>query len=208
MPVHIVPQLRRPFLTTTSLFAGSLVVNQFESVKESDTWALLSDTHIDADRTVAAHGGSIIAQNLETVVDRQLGADQLAWLEKELALPIAKPAVNFMHHNPQLPAPAEPDKEVSEITGLPDAQASYDIMDKFPITKANLWGHTYCWMVQPGKSGDYHRIALPALGCAFSSNDPLGSVPATFTTDDISMKLLCLDTQDPRHHESHQLAWR
>lgn len=308
MPVHISPQLRRQFLTTTSLFAGSLVVNQFESVKESDTWALLSDTHIDADRTVAALDGSIMAQNLEKVVAEivadsdslagviingdcvnlygrdedyatllellqpiqnadlpifftlgnhdsranlakalgelegassigekrcvvietptarlllldslleptnevagQLGADQLAWLEKELALPNAKPAVLFMHHNPQLPETAETGKEVSEITGLLDTQAFYDIMDRFPTAKANLWGHTHCWMVEPGKNDDYHRINLPALGCAFSANDPLGWVRATFTTGGMSMKLLCLDTQDPRHHESHHITWR
>lgn len=65
MPVTLIPTSRRKFLTTTSLGALSLASQANEN---TPSWfALLADTHIDADPQKSARG-AVMAENLKKVV--------------------------------------------------------------------------------------------------------------------------------------------
>lgn len=72
MPIHLPPLSRRQFISRTlATSAGLLLGARLESAApalDPHTWALLSDTHIHADRAKMARGINMAAQ-LTTVVD-------------------------------------------------------------------------------------------------------------------------------------------
>src|SRR5690606_15996535 len=68
MPLHPAPLSRRRFLGGSAVLALSPLVPRNGRAADSQTWALLSDTHIAADREFVSRQGTHMASNLERVV--------------------------------------------------------------------------------------------------------------------------------------------
>lgn len=79
MPLHLAPLSRRRFLGGSAVLALSPLVPRNGRAADSETWALLSDTHIAADRDFVSRQGTHMASNLERVVAELLSEkDQLS----------------------------------------------------------------------------------------------------------------------------------
>lgn len=142
-------------------------------------------------------------------VEGELGPEQLAWLEKQLADPSGKPAIVMMHHTPVLPPEPVPGEEKPpRFGGLLDTQALWDILNKSTAAKAHFWGHSHYWGVEVGKEGDYHRVNLPTTAYIFKPDAPQGWVRASLNPKGMAIELRCIDSTNPKHGETHQFVWR
>ncbi|MDF1858633.1 MAG: metallophosphoesterase [Verrucomicrobiales bacterium] len=69
MPIHLDSVSRRTFLRTSALFSTApAFLSAADSSASETTWALLSDTHIAADKALKSRQGTNMAQNLKRVV--------------------------------------------------------------------------------------------------------------------------------------------
>jgi 3',5'-cyclic AMP phosphodiesterase CpdA len=69
MPIHLDPVSRRKFLRTSALFSTApAFLAAADSPGSETTWALLSDTHIAADKELKSRQGTNMAENLKRVV--------------------------------------------------------------------------------------------------------------------------------------------
>ncbi len=79
MPLHLDPLSRRRFLGGSAVLVLSPFLRDSATAAESETWALLSDTHIAADRTTVVRGAVNMADHLQRVVAEVLAEkDSLA----------------------------------------------------------------------------------------------------------------------------------
>ncbi len=68
MPLHLAPLARRRFLGGSAVLALAPFLPRTGRSAAAETWALLSDTHIAADRGTVSRQGTNMAGNLERVV--------------------------------------------------------------------------------------------------------------------------------------------
>jgi hypothetical protein len=127
----------------------------------------------------------------------RLGTEQIEWLKKELDQISKKPALVFVHHQPDLtPVPS----------GLTDTQPLLDALLPRRQVKALFFGHTHVWehTVRDGM----HCVNLPAVAYVFKAGQPSGWVDAHLREDGMSLELRCIDTTHPKHGEKLDLNWR
>ncbi|MBX3742485.1 MAG: metallophosphoesterase [Akkermansiaceae bacterium] len=126
----------------------------------------------------------------------ELGAAQMAWLEKELVADAAKPAVLLFHHNVRFDDPKN---------ALTDSEALFAVMKKYPQLKAAFFGHSHRWEIveKDGKQ----LVNLPPTAYVFKEGLPNGWVDAEFHTDRVELTLHSLDKGHPLSGSRQILKW-
>ena len=127
-----------------------------------------------------------------------LGAEQLAWLSRELTARPDRPALIVCHHNL--------DANMN-ISGLVDTGALEDVFARHRQVKAFIHGHTHDWHVTTHASG-VQIINLPPTGYVFQPGRPSGWVRCTLARDGAEFELRALDPHHPEHAQVKKLAWR
>lgn len=126
-----------------------------------------------------------------------LGEAQIHWLARALDERKDKPALIFVHHQPD----GRP-----KIEGLTDTKALLDTILPRRQVKALLYGHTHVWDVT--KREDLHCINLPAVAYVFQAGQPSGWVDAHLKDNGMTLELRCIDPTHPKHGGKVELTWR
>jgi 3',5'-cyclic AMP phosphodiesterase CpdA len=126
-----------------------------------------------------------------------LGDEQVKWLSEALDARMEKPAIIFVHHQPD---------ESPLTNGLTDTKALMHVLAPRKQVKAMFFGHTHIWDVR-SRSG-IHCVNLPAVAYPFQKQQPTGWVDAHIREDGINLELRCVDTTHPKHGQRVQLTWR
>jgi 3',5'-cyclic-AMP phosphodiesterase len=126
----------------------------------------------------------------------QLGKSQRQWLGEYLGAHGSKPAIVFVHHNP------DPDGD----NALVDAERLLAILKPRRSVKALIFGHTHVYAFD--KQDGLHLINLPAVGYNFADGQPVGWMEGAFSSGGVDLKLHAIagDTKDDGKAVS--LAWR
>jgi 3',5'-cyclic-AMP phosphodiesterase len=136
---------------------------------------------------------SLLATN---VTPGQLGNSQRAWLAEYLAAQTDKPAIVFVHHNP------DPDSD----NALVDATRLLDILTPRSAVKALVFGHTHVYSLD--KSQGMHLINLPAVGFNFADGVPVGWLESAFSKQGLDLKLHAIAGETKDDGKSVSLSWR
>jgi 3',5'-cyclic AMP phosphodiesterase CpdA len=126
-----------------------------------------------------------------------LGEAQIHWLAQALDDRKDKPALVFVHHQPDTR---------HKIEGLTDTKALLDTLLPRRQVKALFYGHTHVWEVT--KREDLHCINLPAVAYVFQSGQPSGWVDAHLKENGMTLELRCIDPSHPKHGDKAELTWR
>jgi predicted phosphodiesterase len=126
-----------------------------------------------------------------------LGEKQIAWLAGALDARKEKPAILFVHHQPD---------ERLKISGLTDSKAFLDVLLPRKQVKALFYGHTHVW--ENIEREGMHCVNLPAVGYFFKPEQPIGWVDAHVQDNGITLELHSLDPKHPKHGQKLELAWR
>jgi len=136
---------------------------------------------------------SLLATN---VTPGQLGKSQRTWLSEYLDAQTAKPAIVFVHHQP------DPDNDGA----LVDAARLLEILAPRPAVKALVFGHTHVYSLDKYK--DVHLINLPAVGYNFADGNPVGWMEGAFSKQGLDLKLHAFAGEMKDDGKSVSLAWR
>ena len=135
-----------------------------------------------------------------------LGAPQLAWLGKALDARKDKPAIVFVHHDPD-PRTAEQKKDPKSKGGsLTDTQALLDVVMPRKQVKALIFGHTHDWHHYERDGVQF--VNLPPTAWLFKAGRPRGWVDMNLTETGATFELRSLDTKHPEHGQKLDLKWR
>jgi 3',5'-cyclic AMP phosphodiesterase CpdA len=126
-----------------------------------------------------------------------LGTKQIAWLAKALDARKDKPAVVFVHHNPDVP---------STKNGLKDTDKLYEVILPRKQVKAVVFGHTH--KRSATKVEDVHLVNLPAVAYPFDGKELIGWTDLLLTDKAGTFTFHCLDKASPKNGEKYELAWR
>lgn len=129
----------------------------------------------------------------------ECGAAQLRWLGEALDRNREKPAVVFVHHNPQW------QRSANAIT-LSDTTGLWDVLKPRTRVKALFFGHTHVWKVE--KKDDIHLVNLPAVGYPFKDSEVTGWVDAKLTDRGMTMTMHSLEPKHALHMKATELIWR
>lgn len=126
----------------------------------------------------------------------QLGHSQREWLTRYLGSLTGKPAIVFVHHNP------DPESDVA----LVDAAWLLAFLKPQQNVKALIFGHTHLYSheVQNG----LHLLNLPAVGYNFADGNPVGWVEATFSSPGADFKLHAVAGETKDDGKTTSLSWR
>jgi 3',5'-cyclic-AMP phosphodiesterase len=139
-------------------------------------------------------------------VEGNLGQKQLDWLAATLEAHAGKPAIVFVHHNPQDKPKVDPATKKETISGLEDTQALLDILLPRKQVKALVFGHTHDWKREEREG--LHLVNLPPVAWIFKEGRPAGWVDLNLREDGGTFELRCLDAKHPLHGEKYDLKWR
>jgi Icc protein len=131
------------------------------------------------------------------VASGTLGPPQLAWLGKALDSRKDKPAIIFVHHNPDM----QP-----TTNGLKDTAKLYEAILPRKQVKAVVFGHTH--KRSATKVEDVHLINLPAVAYPFDGKEPIGWTDLLLSEKGGTFTFHCLDKASPKQGEKWDLAWR
>lgn len=126
-----------------------------------------------------------------------LGEAQLVWLAAALDLHHDKPAIVLGHHHPA---------RVSQISGLKDTAALFDVLLPRRHVKAYIFGHTHHWAVRAEEG--LHLVNLPPTAYPFNDRDPSGWVGLVLGADGAMLRLHAIDPSHPADGQEVQLDWR
>src|SRR5215208_2402978 len=135
-----------------------------------------------------------------------LGQKQLDWLASTLDAHADKPAIVFVHHNPQEEPKIDPTTKKPTISGLEDTKALLDVLLPRKQAKALVFGHTHDWR-QEERNG-LHLVNLPPVAWIFKEGRPAGWVDLNLREDGATLELQSLDKKHPLHGEKYELKWR
>jgi 3',5'-cyclic-AMP phosphodiesterase len=130
----------------------------------------------------------------------ECGAAQLKWLGQALDRNATKPALVFVHHNPQWSPPE------GKAVALVDTMALWDVLKSHPRVKAHFFGHTHSWRLD--KKDGIHLVNLPAVGYPFQPNELTGWVDMRLTDKGAELTIRSLDIKHAQHMKTTELAWR
>jgi hypothetical protein len=126
-----------------------------------------------------------------------LGEAQLAWLAGKLDAAPEKPALVFVHHNPD---------EKANPTGLTETKAVLDLLLPRRQVKALVFGHTHNW-ANTQRDG-LHLVNLPPVAYPFAPGKPSGWVDLRLGERGGMFELRSIDPSHRQHREKLDLAWR
>ena len=129
----------------------------------------------------------------------ELGAEQLAWVERLLDEHDDKPMHVVLHHS--FDFKDEPN------FGLRDTAALLGLLGPRRHVKAVYYGHTHNWSVTQRDDG-LHEVNLPPTAYVFNAERPNGWVTCDLAEDACKLTLSCLDKAHPEHGQTHELAYR
>ncbi|HSI35266.1 MAG: metallophosphoesterase [Phycisphaerae bacterium] len=133
-----------------------------------------------------------------------IGEKQLAWLAKALDERADKPAVVFVHHQPDEPEARAVTKK--PLSGLTDTQAFMDLLTARKQVKAYVFGHTHVW--RRLETAGLHLVNLPTTAWVFAKERPRGWVDLSLRADGGTFELRCLDKAHASHGEKFDCKWR
>ncbi len=136
---------------------------------------------------------SLLATN---IAPGQVGKAQTDWLTNHLAHNQTKPAIVFVHHNP------DPDSD----NALVDAARLLAVLKPARHVKALIFGHTHEYKY--AQTEGLHLINLPAVGYNFTDGQPVGWVEATFRPTGGSLTLHALAGETSLNDKQTNLTWR
>ncbi|HMP83084.1 MAG TPA: metallophosphoesterase [Verrucomicrobiota bacterium] len=158
----------------------------------------VKEKHTSVIRSPRANWLVLDSLEITDAVPGDVGAAQLAWLEKELSANADKPAIIVVHHNLNSP---------DTFAGLNDSEALVKLFARHRRIKAFVFGHTHNWSVTQHDTG-VHLINLPPVAYVFKEGRPNGWVRATLAPDGIELELRSLNTSHPEHGKTQELKWR
>jgi predicted phosphodiesterase len=135
-----------------------------------------------------------------------LGATQLAWLGKTLDAHKDKPAIVFVHHDPDPRTPEQKRDPKSKGGSLTDTQAFFDVILPRKQVKALVFGHTHDWHHYERDRVQF--VNLPPTAWLFKAGRPRGWVDLNLTETGATFELRSLDTKHPEHGQKLDLKWR
>lgn len=130
----------------------------------------------------------------------KLGETQLKWLAEALDQHTDRPALICVHHNCML------EKGATEIKGLIDTDALFEVVVPRQHVKAMFYGHTHFWNLT--KHEGIHLVNLPPVAYVFVKEKPSGWIDCLLAEDSATLTLQANDTKHSQHGESIRLAWR
>lgn len=128
-----------------------------------------------------------------------LGQEQLTWLRRALDTHSERPAIVFVHHQPNC-------AEFGTVGGISDTQPLFDILVPRTHVKALFFGHTHHWLI--GQREGIHCVNLPPVAYVFNPADPSGWVDLQIREYGATTRMNSLDLQHKAHGEEHKLSWR
>lgn len=131
----------------------------------------------------------------------RLGDKQIAWLAKALDKRRAKPAVIFVHHNPN-PAGADPAK----FGGLIDTDPLFAQLEPRKQVKCVVFGHTHVWGAS--ERAGIHLVNLPPSAYLFNPISPNGWTLLTLGESGAKFELHTLNPKHTNQGQTFDLAWR
>ena len=131
-----------------------------------------------------------------------LGDAQIAWLAKSLDARPDRPAVIFVHHDPDNPAK----RGEKPLTGLTDTAAFMDVLLPRKQVKAYVFGHTHRW--ERAERDGVHLVNLPPTAWVFDPARPRGWVDLVLKQDGATFQLNSLDPKHAQHRQTMDLKWR
>ena len=125
----------------------------------------------------------------------ELGAEQLAWLKRELDADKRTPAVIVVHHNFQ-----------ENPGSLVDGKALFELVCANRQVKAVFQGHNHVYETREIEG--VHFVKLPAVGYAFGEDKPIGWVRAYVDATGCELELRAIDGDKKLHGQKIKLRWR
>ena len=159
----------------------------------------VADHHVSLVATRRANLFLLDSLDKPNTLQGVLGAAQLKWLAHALDARRDKPAIIFVHHNPDGRAP---DKRA----GLVETRELFEILLPRKHVKALFYGHSHVWTYT--KRQGMHLVNLPPTAWLFMPALPQGWVDLRLGETGGVMELRCLDTKHHLHGERVDLQWR
>jgi Icc protein len=158
----------------------------------------LADRHVCLIESPRAN--LLILDSLDVVAKTPglLGERQLVWLAKTLDARADKPALVFVHH--------DPDQRPEKVTGLTDTKALLDVILPRKQVKAYVYGHTHSW--RHADRDGLHWVNLPPTAWLFGQGKPRGWVELTLAEQGATFELHTLDAAHAQNGEKLELKWR
>ncbi len=128
----------------------------------------------------------------------QLDREQLAWLAKALDAHAEKPALVFVHHDPQWTDPAK-------RSGLIDTEQLFEVLVPRKQVKVVIFGHTHRW--HRDRHEGIHLINLPPVAYLFDDVSPNGWVDLRLREGGAVLTLHALDVKHRQNGETVELTW-
>ena len=128
----------------------------------------------------------------------RLGAEQLAWLTREIEARPNQPAIVVCHHHLD---------RLGRVGGLKDTPALAELLAGQRQVKAFIYGHTHDWHVSQHEKG-VQLVNLPPTSYVFIEGRPSGWVRATLTDTGAEFEMRGIDRKHAEHAQIKKLAWR
>jgi 3',5'-cyclic-AMP phosphodiesterase len=133
------------------------------------------------------------------VTPGMLGEEQLGWLQKSLDRNADKPAIIFVHHQPNF-------SEFGTVGGIGDTEALFNILAPRTHVKAIFFGHTHHWLIKEREG--IHCVNLPPVAYVFNPTDPSGWIDLQLEDYGAKLHFNSLTPNHKAHGQQHRLAWR
>ena len=128
----------------------------------------------------------------------RLGAEQLAWLTREIEARPNQPAIVVCHHHLD---------RLGRVGGLKDTPALVELLAGQRQVKAFIYGHTHDWHVSQHEKG-VQLVNLPPTSYVFIEGRPSGWVRATLTDSGAEFEMRGIDRKHAEHAQVKKLPWR
>lgn len=138
-------------------------------------------------------------------LSRDLGPEQLAWLRTTLNEHRQKAASIVLHHNLQTWTGTQTvgHKNLERIGGLIDAKPLLEILATHPRVLGVFYGHTHFYEIK--KVEELHHVNLPPVGFVFDEKNPSGWVDARGSAENLTLRMISLDSAHPLHGQTTSL---
>lgn len=159
----------------------------------------LADRHVAVIETPRAHWFLLDSLTYDTGRPGGLGAEQLAWLARELDARTDRPAIVLAHHNPVFLPP----NATTKPSGLRDATALFEILVPRKQVKAFVFGHTHAMKLSEHEG--IHLINLPAVAYPAIQS---AWCDLQLHADGATLERYAVGTESLRREHRYELKWR
>ena len=166
---------------------------------EASDRPVLESKHVSLVKTPRANLFMLDSLDRVNVTPGLLGAEQLEWLRRSLDRNSNRPAMIFVHHQPNF-------AEFGTVGGLTDTDPFFKLIESQTHVKAVFFGHTHNWLVK--ERAGIHFVNLPPVAYVFNPANPSGWVDLEIQDYSATITLLSLDKSHKAHGEARRLSWR